>query len=422
MANITDVEIKGWIRSGQRFEGKSDGGGLYLRYRPSDADPRWLFRYRFAGEQRIMHLGSYRDVSIADARKAAKALRALVSLGHDVAGEKQERKREAVAKIEAARAVLTVSSLADQYYAAQIADRLKHPGIVRARIERDIKPHLGRLAVHEVTPRHVDAMLKAVVERGAPTMANNVLRLTSKIFNYAIKRELAQSNPAAAFDLSDAGGKEEARERWLTREELAALFVAMREARGWTHENTLTVKLLLLLAVRKSELICARNDEFDLDAAVWKLPGERTKTGTGIEIPLPAQAVAILRDLVRLGEGSAWLLPARKMQTRLVPHIDVNTLNAAMAKCIRPKMPDSEHFAPHDFRRTARTHLEALGIAPHVAERCLNHKLKGVEGVYNRHDYFADRKAALQAWADLLTDLEENGTGKVVPIRERKAS
>jgi integrase len=171
-----------------------------------------------------------------------------------------------------------------------------------------------------------------------------------------------------------------------------------------------------MLAVRKSELICARIEEFDLDGAAWHLPAQRTKTGVAIDIPLPHQAVAILRDLARLAEGSAWLLPARKMQTRMIPHIDLNTLGAALAKHIRPLMGGSEPFTVHDFRRTARTHLEALGVAPHVAERCLNHKVKGVEGIYNRHDYFTERKAGLQTWADLLTDLERDESEKVIPI------
>jgi integrase len=229
-------------------------------------------------------------------------------------------------------------------------------------------------------------------------------------------------NPASAFDPSDAGGKEEARTRWLSRDELAKLFAAMQKAKGWTHENTLTTKLLLMLAVRKSELVAARVEEFDLDDAVWHLPGERTKTGAAIDIPLSRQAVEVLRELVRLGTESKWLLPARKMQTRMIPHIDPNTLNAALRKSVAPLMKGCEPFSPHDFRRTARTHLEALGVQPHVAERCLNHKVKGIEGVYNRHDYFDERKAGLQAWSDLLSELEEGGSQKVVAIKSRKAS
>jgi integrase len=364
MGKLTDLDIRTWIKTGEHFEQKGDGDGLYLCFPARFAVPVWKLRYRLAGKQRILNLGSYRDLSLSDARKTAKEMRARVALGFDPAGEKQARKREAVAKIEAQRSAVTVAALADEYFAARILGRWKHPNIVRARIEKDIKPHIGRLPVGEVSPKHVDAMLKAIVARGAPTMATDVMRWTKRIFDYAVKREMVPYNPAAAFDPSDAGGKEEARTRWLTRAELATLLRAMKTAKGWTHENTLTVKLLLMLAVRKSELICARIEEFDLEAAVWHLPGNRTKTGAAIDIPLPHQAVAILRDLVRLAEGSAWLLPARKMQDRMIPHIDLNTVGAALAKHIRPQLGDCAPFTVHDFRRTARTHLEALGVLP----------------------------------------------------------
>lgn len=420
MGKLTDIQIRTWMQRGERFEGRGDGDGLYLRFRQADAMPNWLFRYRLAGKARVLNVGSYRTVSLADARKAAKELRARVALGFDVAGEKRERKREALARIEAERSVVTMGKLADDYFAAQIVGRWKHPNIVRARIEKDIKPHLGKMPIGEVKPRHIDAMLKAIVERGAPTMANDVLRWVKRMFYYAMKRELVPSNPAAAFDLGDAGGKEDARERWLTRSELAALFEAMRKATGWTYENSLAVKLLLMLAVRKGELIAARVSEFDLDAAVWSLPAERTKTGAGIDIPLPRQAVDDLRELMRLGNGSAWLLPARKMQARMVPHIDLNTVGAAINKSIRPLMKGIDTFTLHDFRRTARTHIEALGFPPYIGERCLNHKVKGVEGIYNRHDYFDERKAALQAWADLLDQCERGGA-EVIELRPAKA-
>jgi integrase len=405
----------------QGSEGRGDGDGLYLRYRKGDGTPRWLFRYQLAGQPRVLHLGSYGSLSLADARKTAKEMRARVSLGYDVAGEKKERKQDAVAKIEADRNAVTVARLADEYLAARIIGHWKHPNIVRSRIERDIKPAIGHLALADVRPSHIDAMLKGIVKRGAPTMATDVLRWLKRMFDYAIKREMVTNNPAAVFDPSDAGGKEASRVRWLTRAELVRLLAVMKTAKGWTHENTLVVKLLLMLATRKGELIGARIAEFDLDDAVWRLPAERTKTGAAIDIPLPRQAVEAVRELMRLAGESAWLLPARKMQSRMIPHIDLNTVNAAMAKSIRPLMGDVEPFTLHDMRRTARTHLEALGTSPHVAERCLNHKLKGVVGVYNRHDYFEERKAALQAWADLLTELEAGDSGKVVPIKRKKA-
>ena len=366
-----------------------------------------------------MGIGAYTELSLADARKTAKELSAKVSLGHDVAGEKQERKQEAVEKIKAEKNAITVGQLADEYFERNILGRWKHPNIVRSRIERDIKPNIGKLAVEDVKPMHIDAMLQAIVKRGAPTTANDVLRWVRRMFDFAVKRHMVQYNPATAFNVADAGGKEEARTRWLTRDELVQLFEAMRSAKGFTVENFLTVKLLLLLAVRRQELTAAKVAEFDLDKAVWHLPAERTKTSAPIDIPLPKPAVECLRKLIELGCSSDYLLPARKRQERMLPHIHENTLNVAMSK-VKPLLGDMENFTIHDFRRTARTHLAALGVDPHIAERCLNHKIEGVEGIYNRHDYFPERREALAKWAGFLEACEAGKDGNVIPIRGKK--
>jgi hypothetical protein len=150
MGKLTDVAIRAWIKAGERFEGRTDGDGLLLSWRPDRTAPHWRLRYRFAGKSRVMNLGSYTDLPLAAARQSAKELRAKIALGHDVAGEKQERKSTALARIEAARSVTTVSQLADEYIERMIDGRWKHPNIVRSRIEKDIKPHLGKLALDAV--------------------------------------------------------------------------------------------------------------------------------------------------------------------------------------------------------------------------------------------------------------------------------
>ena len=313
MGKLTDVAIRSWIKAGERFEGRTDGDGLVLTWRPDRTTPHWRLRYRFAGKSRVMNLCSYTDVPLAAARQSAKELRAKIALGHDVAGEKQERKSTALARIEAARSVTTVGQLADEYFERMINGRWKHPSIVRSRIEKDIKPHLGKLALDAVEPRHIDAMLRAVVKRGAPTIANDVLRWVRRMFDYAIKRHLVRFNPAAAFDLADAGGKELARERARSRDELVTLLEAMRQAKGFSVQNELTAKLLLLLAVRKGELIAARWEQFELEAdpPVWHLPGIRTKTGQPLDIPLPTMAVAWLQKLKEIACNAEHVLPAR---------------------------------------------------------------------------------------------------------------
>lgn len=414
-SKLTDLQVRNWIKSGEHFEQRADGDvpGLLLSWPARYAKPFWRLRYRFAGVQKIMNLGSYGDLSIASARDTARKLRAKVALGEDVAASKQKAKADAVAAMEHKRNVRTVSKLADEYFERMILGRWKHPNIVRSRIEKDIKPKIGAMPARDVRPRHIDGVLKAVLERGAPTIANDVLRWLRRIFDYGVKREYVEMNPASAFDLNDAGGKEEARKRWLTRDELQTLFRAMRGARGFSVENDLTVRILLALAVRKGELCAARWREFDLDGAVWSLPEGRSKTGVPIEIPLPPNVVGWLKDLKRLACGSDYVLPARKMQTRFVPHVHEGTLSTALGK-VRHGL---ERFTVHDLRRTARTHLEALGTPPHVAERCLNHKVTGVEGVYNRHDYFEERRDALCKWANLLDELDRAAMANDFPMR-----
>ena len=178
----------------------------------------------------------------------------------------------------------------------------------------------------------------------------------------------------------------------------------MRQAKGFSVHNELTVELMLLLVVRRGELIAARRDEFELEAdpPVWHLPGTRTKTGQPLDIPLPSMAVEWLQKLKELACNAVHVLPALKLQSRMVPQVCESTLGVAMGK-VKHGLP---HFTVHDWRRTARTHLAALGVEPHVAERCLNHKLKGMEGVCNRHDYFEQRRRALEAWGQLLLKLE----------------
>jgi integrase len=90
----------------------------------------------------------------------------------------------------------------------------------------------------------------------------------------------------------------------------------------------------------------------------------------------------------------------------MIPHIAESTLPVALSK-VKTQMQNVENFTLHDFRRTARTHLAALGVDPIVAERCLNHRIKGVEGIYNRHQYFNERRTALTLWEEELDRLEK---------------
>ena len=417
MAKLTDIQIRAWIKSDERFDGRSDGNGLYLCFPKSYAIPFWRFRYRFAGKQRAMVIGTYSELSLAKARETTKELSARVALGYDVAGEKQERKAEALKKMETKKHALRVSQLATEYFERQILNRWKHPDILRRRIDKDINPAIGHLSIEDVRPHHIDDMLQKIVQRGAPTVANDVLRWARRIFDYGIKRHMLTTNPTSAFDISDAGGQEQSRERWLSREELMKFFQAMPMTKGFSRQNELTMKLLLVFCCRKMELCGARWSEFDLEEAVWHLPAERVKNGDAIDIPIPAPALGWLKELHHMSCKSQWVLPARKMQHRMIPHIQESTLPVALSK-VKANLPNVPNFTIHDFRRSARSHLAALGIDPVVAERCLNHRIKGVEGIYNRYQYFEERKQALDLWTNLLVSIERGEDYNVSPLRK----
>ena len=175
----------------------------------------------------------------------------------------------------------------------------------------------------------------------------------------------------------------------------------------------------MILGVRKGELIAATWDEFDFTAKTWHLPPDRTKTSAEIIIPLPDQVITWLHELKIRSVNSAYVFPARRASKRR-EYISDDTLNHALEKLFGLKVDAKknplpnylgeagvEHFVVHDLRRTCRSLLAANGIPSHVAERCLNHKLCGVEGIYDRYDYMDERRKALAIIADQIAPLVE---------------
>ncbi|WP_435530578.1 tyrosine-type recombinase/integrase [Pantoea leporis] len=195
------------------------------------------------------------------------------------------------------------------------------------------------------------------------------------------------------------------RERALSLQEIAYVFKAFRQhSESFSLDNYLACALLLLLAVRKSELTEAPWSEYNLEDKKWFLPKERSKSGVGIVIPLPPLTIEILEELKVRAWNSPYVLPNHRVSKS--QHMGKDTLNRALAKLFgvelsRKKQPPNvmgsiEYFTVHDLRRPSRSLLASLSVSPHVAERCLNHKLKGVEGIYDRYDYFEERQDALK--------------------------
>lgn len=312
-------------------------------------------------------------------------------------------------------------ALCEDWYRAEVqAPGLKHPAVPRRYLDRYLLPKFGRLPASDITPSDVARLLDELKGR-APTAANDLLRFTRRIFAFGVRRRFVLNNPAADFSPRlDAGGIERPRSRALSVDELAQLFEKIRGTPNFGEDNLLVIKLLLALCVRKGELLGARWAEFDLDGetqagAVWHLPASRTKTGESLDIPLAPAVVGWLNALRALAAGNDYIFPKRRRDPReRVPHVGIDTLNVALQRVKH----GVAHFTLHDLRRTARTHLAALGVRHEVAERCLGHKLRRVEGTYDRHDYFKERRAALEQWTALVVQAER-GESKVISIQRR---
>jgi len=412
---LTALTVERAHREGRPVQ-LNDGDGLYFRKQTRDG-AAWTLRYRFAGRERWMTLGNYPDMSLADARIEAREKRVMLDKQRDPLLERQARVEQQRQALAAQKARGTFRELAEDWFSTEIADRLKHPEVPRRHLDNYLLPEFGDRVPAEITPADA-ARLLARVSKRAPTSSNDLLRFMRRVFRFGVRRHLLVSNPVADFDQQDAGGPERKRRSSLSRSELERLFKALRESPSFGGQNYLGIKLLLALGVRKGELLKATWQEFDLEGRtdagpVWKLPGNRTKTCEPLTIPLVPEIVEWLQALRQVAGGSDHVFPKRRRDPRQrALHVGIDTLNAAVA-CVEHGVA---HFTLHDLRRTMRTHLASLGIRSEVAERCLGHKLRGVEGTYNTHDYLNERRTALGKWTAMLLEIER-GERKVTPLR-----
>ncbi|MEC4726788.1 site-specific integrase [Shewanella sp. D64] len=418
---MNDKQIKSFIKS-KVLGRKAVGDGLYIRVQ-TEGVAYWEVRYSINGKRRSMMLegGLYPAMPLVEAKAEVAKIKLLAKQGIDPLAERERQQEETI---------ITVNDLFDDWYLC-IASRLKHPEIPLRMYTKDIKPTIGQLRVTDVNARDIRAIIHKVATSNRPTVANKTLLCCKQLFNHACKLDLIAGNPATAFKPIDAGGVEKSRERALKASELISLFKVLRDNNQiFTRDNYLAVALLLSLGVRKGELIAAKWNEFDFDNLLWHMPKERSKTGVAITVPLPTSTMDWFQELHARAGSSEFIFPSRRASKRR-GYISSDTLNHALAKLFGKKVDSHklpydnllgqagiEHFTIHDLRRTCRSLLAELKILPHIAERCLNHKLKGIEGVYNQHDYLEERREALGKLSNLLAPVI-NGDSNVTPFVKR---
>ncbi len=385
----------------------SDGRGLQCHV-TTQGSKLWRWAYRFDGKQKIMALGSYPDVSLAQARDRSDQARKLLATGIDPMAQRKATKIARRLAVED-----TFAAIAKKWWESWKAARSEsHTVYVWRRLEADVFPAIGSRPIADIEVPELVLMMKKIEERGALDIAKRALQTCSQIFRYAIAHGVAKRNPAAEIRPSDvlASRKKEHYAR-VDAKELPQLLRKIEVYNGSTITRT-AIKLMAMTFVRTKELIGAQWSEFDLDAARWDIPAERMKMKTPHIVPLSIQAITLLRSLHTLTGHSLLLFPGERDHEKPMSN---NTILMAL-----DRMGYKHRMTGHGFRGIASTLLHEQGWPHEHIELQLAHQERNqVSASYNHALYLQPRAQMMQAWSD---HLDAQISGNVVALRRQHAN
>lgn len=361
----------------------------------------WLLRFRYDGKDCRILLGHPPITGLADARRAALELREKLAQGIDPRRATARQPRgKADLQVEATDLPKhTVGALAADFVARRIRPRLKHPEQVEQRLARHVLSEWKHRDARTIETVDVTELCERIADGGSPVEANRVKALISQMFDYGRVRGTLKHNPVVRG--FQPGGPEKPRERVLTDDELRVI-VSDPMGAVRLQRTAHAVVILLTTGARRGELARASWKDVDLDGRVWRIPAENSKNGLPHDFHLTGLAVEHLTALRRLAGRSPWVMPALDRDG----HIDPKLLTRSVARCAaRLRRRRIAPFTVHDIRRTVRTGLGKVGVRPDIAERTIGHKLDKLVMTYDRHDYAAERRDALERWSAHLATL-----------------
>lgn len=408
---LDDIQIKRWIAKAEPIA-KSDGEGLTFTLSKAGT-ASWVLRYRMGGGRRKeLTLGNYPDMSLAAARKAARTQRAAIDEGKDPAAEKKTAKARSLA-------AWTVSELADDFDEKALKAPLAKGTIYYRKWDLDnvVRPKLGSLEVRKIAAADVVHMLESS-GRGW-TVCKRILTTTTQLFAHACGKRMIDVNPCVGITLKALmGPRPPVKKRvMLTEDELRALLADIDNTIG--RENALALRILLATCVRSIELARARWEYVDFEKDTWFVPDENVKTRTGFLVPLTPTVRSWFQCLKAIAGDSDWVLPARTSLRRKKhgdTHVGNTTLWSAINQAFVRGDLDIRRFTPHDTRSTAKGHMRNMKISREISELALNHKLKGMEGIYDVREDIPERRAALELWAAFIVSCAEGRKWNVVAL------
>jgi integrase len=386
----------------------ASGGLLYLVVQPSGAKSLAL-RFRFDGISEKVTLGRLAErpgdggVTLAEGRKAAAEARQKIEQGINPAGTRRAERAEAK-RAASLREADSIERLAEQFIELH-AKRKTRPRSVE-NTERALRLILaawrGR-SVHDIRRRDVIELLDQIVADRTDNVADKTHQVGSRFFSWLVARDVISSSPWVGIERP---ARYSARERTLTDDEVRRLWLAC-EAEGPEGQ---AIRLMLLTGCRRNEVFELPRSELDQGQGLWMLPGATAKNGKTHVMPLPPLAWSVLdsvpqfaaSDLVFTPDGRRFFGGYSRLKDALSGRADLKS------------------WRFHDLRRTCASGMQKVGVRTEIIEKCLNHvsgAFRGIVGVYQRHDFLAEKEDAFRRWADHIEQIVTGKPATVVPMR-----
>jgi integrase len=334
-----------------------------------------LYRTGGAGSRlRKFTIGPYGRVTLQMARAEAQKIFAARLEGRDPATEKRESRRRMTAD--------RVDDLIELFIAEHVSKTRKAKEISSI-LRREVVSRWGTRSVREISKRNVIELASEIAQRGTPIAANKLLKVVKTFLNWCVGRAVIDASPADGVPFP---GKEVARDRVLTDNELA---LVIKAARKMARPYSSIVELLALTGQRREEVAQVIWTEIDRGRQTWTLPGSRTKNGKPHIVHLSEPCIELIDRAPRLGDYVFSISGTKPFQ------------DFTNAKRALDELSGVTGWRIHDLRRTCVSGMARLGVPPHIADKILNHQsgtISGVAAVYQRHDFLAERKVALARW------------------------
>lgn len=397
---LTVIAIKNLGAKATRYEVPDPGcPGLYVVVQPSGAKS-WVYRYRFGGKSRKLTIGGaitekgIEVLAIGDARDVADEAR--VQVARKIDPIEAGRAKQQAAAAEAAAAQNTVRVVAEKYLAQHAHLRTNNQR--EAIFKRIIYPALGSRPLESIKRSEIVEILDDVSANRGVVMADRALATLRGLLNWHAARHDDYVSPIVSR-MARSSTKERARNRTLTDVELRALWRACDEAGIFGRY----VQFTLLTAARRNESADLRNAE--IDGADWTIPDDRYKNKLDHVVPLSEAAVRVLGDVRKIvGTDFVFATPDGKAIAGFGSRKEVidKLMTVKLREIVGRDDIELQRWTLHDLRRSARSLMGRAGVPSEIAERCLGHVKRGVEGTYDRHSYYDEKKAAFGKLAKLI--------------------